>query len=141
TSARTATLKGRRTSSSGPLSNEGIAGGNVTIAGKTFIGTTSAKSNGLVSATSAIGVGGTSLNVTVPPAAQSGPISVTNAGGTSSTGNFTIDPRVSSFTPASGSTGIVMTIAGSGLLGADRVDFTGGSSAVPTNVTATSLKV
>jgi hypothetical protein len=72
----------------------------------------------------------------------SGPFSVTNAGGTTTTsGSFTVDPKIASFSPTSGPTGTTVTLAGSGFGGADRVDFGGGVSGVPTNVTPQSLKI
>jgi hypothetical protein len=89
-----------------------------------------------------IGVGGTSLNVTVPNNATSGKIGVTNAGGlTQTTNGFTIDPRISSFSPTSGAVGLIVNVNGTGFGGADRVNFAGGVFGVPTNVTATTLKV
>ena len=56
-------------------------------------------------------------------------------------GSFTVDPKISSFTPTSGPTGTTITVFGTGFGGADRVDFGGLKSATPTNVTPTSLKV
>jgi hypothetical protein len=80
--------------------------------------------------------------VTVPTAAQTGPIAITNAGGKTLTVNpFLVDPHINSFTPLSGAVGTLVTVSGTGFFGADRVDFTGGVSGVPTNVTATSLKI
>jgi hypothetical protein len=141
TAASPTTLKVRPTITSGPLPNEAAAATHLTITGKTFTGTTSVKFNGTVPAPFTVRTGGTSLDVTVPTTGQSGPISVTNAGGTATTGIFTIDPRITSFGPLSGSIGTLITVHGSGLLGADRVDFAGGFSAVPTNATASSLNV
>src|SRR4029079_18231991 len=79
-----ATLKVRPTINGDPAPNEGKAGDHIIISGKTFTGTTSVKFNGTVVASFAVGVGGTSLNVTVPTGAVDGPIAVTNAGGTTS---------------------------------------------------------
>ena len=119
--------------------DHGFTGTVLMLSGKTFTGTTSVKV-GEVPAAFALVTG--QLKVTVPAAAVTGPISVTNAGGTTTTsGSFTVDPKVTTFAPTSGSTGATIRVNGSGFGGADRVDFTGGVSGVPTNVTANSLKV
>jgi hypothetical protein len=79
-----------------------------------------------------VGVGGTSLTVTVPPNATTGKIGVTNAGGTALTSaDFTPLPRVSTFAPRAGGVGTGLTINGTGLAGVTSVDFGGGVSAVP----------
>src|SRR5207244_6516224 len=89
-----------------------------------------------------VGVGATSLNVTVPSNATIGKICVTNAGGLTQTANdFTIDPKIDSLSTLSGAVGLVLTVNGTGFGGADRVNFAGGVFGVPTSVTATSLKV
>jgi subtilisin family serine protease len=117
----------------------GFTGTVVTLTGKSFGGTSSVKIGGVAAPFSLLA--GT-LRVTVPAAAVSGPISVTNAGGTSTTsGSFTVDPKITSFTPTSGATGATITVSGSGFGGADRVNFAGSVFGVPTNVTATTLKV
>jgi subtilisin family serine protease len=137
------TLKVRPTITGDPAPNEAKAGEHVVISGKTFTGTASVRfGNNVQAAPFTIGVGGTSLNVTVPNNAMSGKIGITNAGGlTQTAGDFTIDPRINSFSPSSGAVGLVVTVNGTGFGGADRVNFAGGVFGVPTNVTATSLKV
>jgi hypothetical protein len=136
-------LKVRPTISGDPAPNEGKAGDHILLSGKTFTGTTSVKFGDNVQAAAfTVGVGGTSLNVTVPNNATSGKIGVTNAGGlTQTTNDFTIDPRISSFSPTSGAVGLVVIVTGTGFGGADRVNFSGGVFGVPANVTAMSLKV
>ena len=89
-----------------------------------------------------IGPTGATLQVTVPTSATTGKIAVTNAGGTTLTAsNFVVAPSISSFAPASVQVGATIGISGAGLDTADRVDFAGGVSAVPTHVTGTSLQV
>jgi hypothetical protein len=146
-SSSPATVKVRPTVTGDPSPTHGPAGTPVTFNGKTFIGTTSVKFNG-AAATFTVGPGGTSIKAMVPAAATTGKVSFTNAGGTTLTANdFTVDPKISSFTPTTGPTGTVVTVTGTGFGGADRVDFLGPTpasttvSGTPTNVTPTSLKV
>jgi Lamin Tail Domain/IPT/TIG domain len=137
------TLKVRPTIIGNPAPNEGMAGDHIVLTGKTFTGTTSVKfGNNTQAAPFTIGAGGTTLNVTVPTNATIGKIGVTNAGGlTQTAGDFTIHPRIGSFAPTSGAVGLIVTVNGTGFGSADRVNFGGGVFGVPTNVTATSLKV
>jgi IPT/TIG domain len=137
------TLKVRPTITGDPAPNEAKAGDHIVLTGKTFTGTTSVKfGNNTQAAAFTIGVGGTTLNVTVPNNATIGKIGVTNAGGLTQTANdFTIDPRINSLSALSGAVGFLLTVNGTGLAGADRVNFAGGVFGIPTNVTATSLKV
>ena len=120
----------------------GTVGAHITLTGKTFTGTVSVKfGSDTHAAPFTVGTGGTSLAVTVPSTAASGPIAVTNAGGTTLSASFTVLPVITSFTPTSGSVGATLTVTGSGFIGATQVDFGGGVNAAPTNVTANSLKV
>src|SRR5207249_8078672 len=121
-------LKVRPTITGDPAPNEAKAGDHIILTGKTFTGTTSVKfGNNTQAAAFTVGAGGTSLNVTVPNNATSGKIGVTNAGGLTQTANdFTIDPRISTFSPTSGAVGLVVNVNGTGLGGADRVNFAGG---------------
>ncbi|TMK72893.1 MAG: hypothetical protein E6G50_02970, partial [Actinobacteria bacterium] len=94
------TLKVRPTITGDPAPIEAAAGTHITLNGKTFTGTTSVKFNSVV-AGFVVGIGGTSLNVTVPASAVDGPITVTNAGGATQTTNpFLVDGKVASFAPA-----------------------------------------
>jgi hypothetical protein len=71
------------------------------------------------------------LTATVPAGASTGPIAVTTAAGTgTSAGSFTVveAPEVTSFTPASGPVGTVVTISGTGFTGATSVTFDGTSA-------------
>lgn len=68
------------------------------------------------------------LAATVPSDATSGPVSVTNAGGTAtSTGNFTVipAPTLTAFTPTSGTVGRSVVLSGTGFEGAQGVSFNG----------------
>jgi subtilisin family serine protease len=123
-------------------SSEEAAGAHIVINGKTFTGTSAVKFFNNVPAAFTVGVGGTSLNVTVPAAAATGPITVTNAGGTTTGPVFTVDPKLAGFTPTSGTVGTALTITGTGLADVTSVDFGGGVSATPNPArTATSLHV
>src|SRR5439155_5078473 len=118
-------LKVRPTIPGDPAPNEGKAGNHIVLTGKTFTGTTSVKFNATVLAAFTVGIGGTTLNVTVPAAAVDGPIAVTNAGGTTSTLNpFKIDPKVTSFSSLSAKRGTNATINGTGLGASPTVHFT-----------------
>ncbi|MEI8082000.1 MAG: IPT/TIG domain-containing protein, partial [Actinomycetes bacterium] len=62
----------------------------------------------------------------VPDDAVTGPISVSNPGGTAVSANaFGVSPSITGFTPASGLVGITVTITGSGLAGVSGVAFNG----------------
>src|SRR5439155_18244001 len=83
--------------------DHGFTGTVVTLTGKSFSGTTSVKVGGVAAPFSLLAG---ALKVTVPAAAVTGPISVTTAGGTSTTsGSFTVDPKITSFAPLSGPVG------------------------------------
>jgi uncharacterized repeat protein (TIGR01451 family) len=68
----------------------GLPGTNVVITGANFQGTTSVLFNGLTSSFTVPGAG--QINATVPPNAQTGPITVIGSGGTNvSANNFVLD--------------------------------------------------
>jgi hypothetical protein len=86
----------------------------------------------------------TELRFRVPLPAVTGKISVKTLDGTAtSLASLTViyTPKPTSFAPASAAVGAVVTIRGTNLMAATDVTFTGGVSAVPTAVTATSLQV
>ncbi len=143
TATSPATLKVRPMITGNPTPNEAKAGDHIVFTGKTFTGTTSVKfGNNTQAGAFTVGLGGTTLNVTVPNNATTGKIGVTNAGGLTQTQlDFTIDPRISTFSPTSGAVGAIVTVNGTGFGSADQVNFGGGVFVIPTNVTATSLKV
>jgi hypothetical protein len=123
----------------------GKVGDHITLAGMTFTGTKSVKfGSDTHAATFTVGAGGTSLNVTVPATAASGKIAVTNAGGTTLSTNFTVTPVISGFSPGNAPAGGIVTVTGSGFVGADFVTFAGGTGNVAgaaSAVTPTSLTV
>jgi len=121
----------------------GSAGAAVIITGTAFQDAPSAVSavtfNG-TAATAFIVNSDTQITATVPAAATTGPIAVTDSEGTAtSTSNFVVataaGPCITSFTPTTGNPGTVVTITGAGFTGATAVTF-GGVAA--TTFTATS---
>ncbi|HEV2592382.1 MAG TPA: IPT/TIG domain-containing protein, partial [Gaiellaceae bacterium] len=117
------------------------AGTRVTFTGSTFHGTTSVSFGG-AKASFSVGAGGSTLTANVPPTAVDGPITVTNAGGSTDTATpFHVDPVIDGFRPASGAVGTTVTVSGTGLKAVAMVDFGGGVSAAPRSTTATSLVV
>jgi hypothetical protein len=74
----------------------------------------------------------------VPATAVSGPITVTNAGGSTNSDDFAVTPVITSFTPASGAVGATVTLKGTGFVGADHVAF-GDVNGTPTVLSATSM--
>lgn len=105
----------------------GVSGSQITLTGSNFSTVTAVRFNGAL-ASSFIIDSNTQIRATVPAGATSGPISATNPDGTgSSAGNFTvlIPPQISSFTPASGPSGTLVTVSGAGFTGATSVKFNG----------------
>ena len=118
-------------------------GASVTIEGSHFTGTTAVKIGGATATFHLVNDG--QLNATVPTGASNtpGPISVTNANGTTlSATNFTLDwatPAVTSFAPASARIRAVVTINGTGFTRANEVDFGAHASPVVTVVSDTRI--
>jgi hypothetical protein len=86
----------------------------------------------------------TELRFTIPLGAVTAKISITTLDGVgTSVANLTViqPPKVTSFAPATGPVGTVVTLAGMFLDGATAVTFTGPVTVTPTAVTSTSLKV
>jgi hypothetical protein len=84
------------------------------------------------------------LKLTIPSAAPNGPISVVNAGGTTTTsGSFYVDPAISSFTPGSAAVGATVTVSGTGFgaAGSTRVVRVNGVLATATWVSPKQLKL
>src|SRR5262249_16367531 len=119
----------------------GVAGASLTITGKTFAGTTRV-TFGSATAPGPFTVLSTSqLKVTVPASAVSGPITVTNAdGSTASAASFHVLPKLTSFTPAQAVAATTVTITGTGLAGTTGVSFNGSPAGSLVSVTATSVK-
>jgi len=129
TSASSFTVAPRITSFS-PAS--GPVGTSVIINGANFTGATSVTFNG----TSASYTVNTAIKITatVPSGATTGLIGVTTAAGTATSGtDFTVAPRISSFSPTSGVIGSSVTINGANFTGATSVKFNGTSATFTVN--------
>jgi IPT/TIG domain-containing protein/flagellar hook capping protein FlgD len=103
----------------------GAAGTQVTITGSRFTGAGSVSFNGVAAASVSVD-SDTQIRAAVPAGASTGRIRVTTAAGTGiSSTDFVVTqpPAISSFTPPSGPVGTVVTIIGTGFLGATAVSF------------------
>lgn len=108
---------------SGPVATAvALNGTNLTdVLSVTFAGTNSTTVAAPVTSISA-----TQLFVLVPTNAVSGLVTVTTPGGViTSTGNFTVTPRVDSFTPLLGPVGTTVTVNGYNFTGTTAVQFNG----------------
>ncbi len=120
----------------------GPPGTQVTVTGTNFSSVTAVTFNG-VAAASFIVDNATQLRATVPAAAGSGPIGITNSNGTTfSATNFTVDPpTITNFTPTSGHIGATVVITGTQFSTVSSVRFNGVSAGFvinnPTQITAT----
>jgi len=119
----------------------GPVGTVVTITGTNFCGATQVLFNATPATVYTV-VSGTSITATVPTGATSGLIHVTTpvAPPADSATSFGVGaaPTITSFTPASGSTGTSVTITGTNLTGVTAVKFNG-TTATFTPSTATSV--
>jgi uncharacterized repeat protein (TIGR02543 family) len=108
----------------------GPPGTAVTITGSNFTGASAVRFNG--SSANFTVDSDAQITATVPSAATTGRIEVTNSAGTSSSAtNFSVllPPSITSFTPASGPVGTQVTITGNNFAGATDVTFNGASAA------------
>jgi hypothetical protein len=117
-----------------------LAGTKVTIRGANFAGATGVEFSG-VDATSFTVDSPTEITATVPPTAPVGTIGVTTPKGRGwSVGDFDPLPAINSFEPGGGAAGTTVTITGTNLGGATRVEFDGYSAhftvATATRITA-----
>ncbi|MBK8726358.1 MAG: tandem-95 repeat protein [Holophagaceae bacterium] len=107
----------------------GPVGTVVTLTGSNFPGLSAVKFNGVAAAFTVLSP--TQVRATVPAGATTGPITVANAlGSTTTPVAFTVTgatgvPRITSFSPTSGPVGTVVTIAGLNFTGATAVTFNG----------------
>ena len=113
----------------------GLVGSSITVTGANFnVGTPTVRFNGAASAF----VGGISfsqLTAVVPPAATTGPISVTTTDGSDTNAStFYLPPFVTTFTPTNRPPGTRVTFTGTNFLGATAVTF-GGTPAASFMVT------
>jgi len=122
----------------GVVTLSGPVGVSVTITGTTFTGATAVRFNG--SAANFTVTSATAIQATVPAAATTGLLSVTTPGGTATSAtNFTVAPKITSFTPTNGPGGANVTINGTTLSGATAVAVNG-STANFTVTSATSIQ-
>jgi hypothetical protein len=122
--------------------SSGPAGTSVTVTGEGFSGVTLVKFG--AAAGNFFILSPTSIRVTVPLPAVTGPISVTTASGTTTSSDlFTVLPKVNSFSPPSGIIGALVTVTGSGFSQGTAVQFngTGATSVTVSSATSISTKV
>ncbi len=107
----------------------GPVGTTVTITGSSFTATTSVKFNTTLAASFSL-ISDSEIRVGVPMGANTGKISITNAGGTGASAvDFTVTspaaeiPLISSFTPTSGPVTTNVTISGSHFTSTNAVKF------------------
>ena len=119
------------------LPASGAVGIPVTITGSGFTGATSVKFNGTTAGYTVDSA--TQITATVPANATTGTITVTTPAGTAtSASSFTVAPRITSFSPASGPVGTSVIINGANFTGATSVTFNGTSASYTVN---TAIKI
>lgn len=124
--------------------DNGTIGSTVVVRGTNLTGATVVRFGG-VSAPSFVVNSATQLTATVPAGAITGAVSVTTVAGTaSSAGNFTVTvpppPTVSSFSPAAGMPGTLVTLTGTNFVTVRRVLFNGKDTESFVVVSGTSLR-
>ena len=137
---------------SGFTPSSGAAGTSVTISGTSLTGATAVRFNGVNAVFT--DVSPQEIAAVVPAGATTGPITVvTPAGSFPSALNFTVLPKIDSFSPLAGIVGTTVFISGTGLDGATNVQFNGVnafveivspfqvSATVPANATTGPLRV
>jgi hypothetical protein len=135
TSAGTFTVAPRIT---GFVPQSGEPGASVVITGSNFTGATAVRFHGIAAAFHVDS--STQITATVPAGATTGPLAVTTPGGTAtSTGTYTVGPRIKSFTPSSTVVGASVVINGANFTGAFLVTFNGSSPAIFTVNSATRI--
>lgn len=106
-----------------------VVGTTVTLTGTNFTGVTSvtfAAVNSTTVSAPITSLTATQMTVLVATNAISGLVTVTTPGGViASTGNFTVTPRVDSFTPLLGPVGTTVTVSGRSFTNATAVRFNG----------------
>jgi hypothetical protein len=124
------------------LPSSGLVGTSVTITGTNLTGASAVTFHGTSASTFTVD-SPTQVTAKVPAGATTGPIAVTTPGGVAtSASDFTVTvpaPTVSSFSPASGAVGAVVTVNGTNMASATAVSF-GGVATAPTFVSATQVK-
>jgi hypothetical protein len=107
----------------GPTQTKGLVGARIGMFGQGFSSASVVKFGGVAS-TSVTLSGTTYLTAKVPVGAKTGSVTVTT-GSTMLTSpqTFKVKPKITSFTPTSGSIGTLVTIKGTGLIQATSVKF------------------
>ena len=131
------------------MPTSGPAGTVITVTGTNLSGATTTAWVGAAHDAPLTNVSSTSVKVTVPSDAATGAdqLAVFTAGGTAFSGsNFTVTaaaaPTITSFTPASGPVGTVITVTGTNLSGATTTAWVGSAhDASLANVSSTSVTV
>ena len=98
----------------------------VVLTGANFTGATAVTVGGTAAVFTVASA--TSITLTVPAAAVTGPIAVTTSGGTSTSGtNFTVTvpPTITGFTPATAASGTLVTVSGTNLASATALSIAG----------------
>ena len=125
---------------SGFTPSSGAAATSVKISGTSLTGATAVRFNGVNAVFT--DVSPQEITAVVPAGATTGPITVvTPAGNFPSALNFTVLPKIDSFSPLAGIVGTTVFISGTGLDGATNVQFNGVNAFVeivsPSQVSAT----
>jgi hypothetical protein len=117
----------------------GATGTVVTINGNNFTGANAVNFGGVPAATFTVN-NATTITATLG-SGFAGAVSVTTPGGTATQNGFTFYPvpTISGFTPASGTTGTVITITGTGFAGTSNVTFGGISASSFTVISSTQI--
>ena len=113
-------------------------GATIDIFGRSFLGVTEVRF-GTVAAHFTV-VSGTNIQADVPAGAVDGALHVTSPGGVAiTTSNFLVGPSITSFSPAGGPPGTVVTITGTGLSNTQKVLFGNVAAPTGTNINATTV--
>jgi hypothetical protein len=128
TSSSTFAVKGASATITSIAPTSGVVGDDIAINGTNFNTATAVKFN--ATAADFTVNSSTKITATVPLGATTGKITVTNAGGTATSGStFTVKSSISSFSPSSGPIGTAVILRGTGFTGATSVKFTSNKTA------------
>ena len=111
------------------ITSTSVSGSSVTLTGTTFTGSTvrfpALNGSQTVAAAASILNGGTTLKTTIPAAAVTGRILVTNPGGSDQSDVVHVVPRIASLSPGAGRVGTQVTLNGFGFDSTSAVSFDG----------------
>ncbi len=114
------------------------AGATIDIFGRSFLGVTEVRFGNLASEFTV--VSGTNIQAKVPATAVDGPLRVTSPGGAAITvSNFLVGPSITSFSPAGGPPGTVVTVKGTGLSNTKTILFGSVATQKGTNIDANTV--